>query len=55
MLVSGITPYPLLASPPWENFHAAFNRNCQKFYSSKLICHIFCEEYRDGVQDIVRS
>jgi hypothetical protein len=36
-------------------FHAAFNRHCQKYYSSELICHNCCEEYRDGVQDIVRS
>ena len=36
-------------------FRAAFNRHCQKFYSYELIYHNCCEEYRDGVQDIVRS
>jgi hypothetical protein len=38
-----------------REFHAAFNTQCQKFYSSELIHHSCCEEYRDGVQDIVRS
>jgi hypothetical protein len=33
-------------------FHAAFNRHCQKFYSSKLICHNCCEEYKDCIQDM---
>jgi hypothetical protein len=36
-------------------FHAVFNRHFQKYYSSELICHNYCEEYGDGVQDIVRS
>jgi hypothetical protein len=26
-------------------FHAVFNRHCQRFYSSEFICHNFCEEY----------
>jgi hypothetical protein len=38
-----------------EQFHAAFNAHCQRYYSSELICHNCCEEYRDGVQDIVHS
>ena len=38
-----------------EEFHATFNIHCQKFYSSKLICHSCCEEYKDHVQDIVDS
>jgi hypothetical protein len=38
-----------------EQFHAAFNMHCQKFYSSELICHSCCEEYKDCVQDIVDS
>jgi hypothetical protein len=38
-----------------EEFHAAFNIHCQKFYSSELICHIFCEEYKDCVKDIIDS
>jgi hypothetical protein len=38
-----------------EQFHAAFNRHCQKFYSSELICHSCCEEYKDCVQDITDS
>jgi hypothetical protein len=36
-------------------FHAAFNRHCQKFYSSKLICHNCCEEYKDCVQGMTVS
>jgi hypothetical protein len=36
-----------------EEFHAAFNKHCQRYYSSELICHNCCEEYRDGVRDIV--
>jgi hypothetical protein len=38
-----------------EQFHAAFNTHCQRYYSSELICHNCCEEYRDGVRDIVCS
>jgi hypothetical protein len=38
-----------------EQFHAAFNMHCQKLYSSKLIFHSYCEEYKDCVQDIVDS
>jgi hypothetical protein len=38
-----------------KEFHASFNINCQKFYSSKLICHSCCEEYKDSVQDIIDS
>jgi hypothetical protein len=38
-----------------REFHATFNTQCQKFYSSELIHHSCCEEYRDGVQDIVCS
>jgi hypothetical protein len=38
-----------------REFHAAFNTQCQKFYSFELIHHNCCEEYRDGVQDIVFS
>jgi hypothetical protein len=30
-----------------EEFHAAFNRHCQRFYSYELICHNCCEEYKD--------
>jgi hypothetical protein len=55
MLVNGITPYPLLASPPWREFHAAFNRHCQKFYSSEFISHNCCKEYNDCVQNIADS
>jgi hypothetical protein len=32
-----------------KQFHVAFNMHCQKFYSSKLICHSYCEEYKDCV------
>jgi hypothetical protein len=38
-----------------EQFHAAFNMHCQKFYSSELIFHSCCEEYKYYVQDIVDS
>jgi hypothetical protein len=38
-----------------EEFHATFNIHCQKIYSSKLICHSCCEEYKDCVQDITNS
>jgi hypothetical protein len=38
-----------------EEFHAAFNIHCQFFYSSELICHSCCEEYKDCVQDIIDS
>jgi hypothetical protein len=38
-----------------EQFHATFNAHCQRYYSSELICHNCCEEYRDGVQNIVHS
>jgi hypothetical protein len=31
-------------------FHAAFNRHCQKFYSSEFICHNCCEEYEDMIK-----
>jgi hypothetical protein len=33
----------------------AFNIHCQKFYSSKLICHSCCEEYKHCVHDIIDS
>jgi hypothetical protein len=36
-----------------EQFHATFNRHCQKFYSSKFICHNCCEEYEDNDHDMV--
>jgi hypothetical protein len=36
-----------------EQFHATFNRHCQKFYSSEFICHNCCEEYEDSDQDMV--
>jgi hypothetical protein len=38
-----------------EQFHASFDIHCQKFYSSKLIYHRCCEEYKDYVQDITNS
>jgi hypothetical protein len=38
-----------------KEFHAAFNIHCQKFYSSELICHSCCEEYKDCVHDIIDS
>jgi hypothetical protein len=44
---------PLTSISSLREFHATFNRHCQNYYSSKLICHNCCEEYRDGVQDIV--
>jgi hypothetical protein len=38
-----------------EQFHAAFNKHCQRYYSSELICHNCCEEYEDHDQDMVVS
>jgi hypothetical protein len=38
-----------------EQFHASFNMHCRNFYSSELICHNCCEEYKDRVQDIADS
>ena len=36
-------------------FHAAFNRRYQKFYSSEFICHSCCEECEDSEQDMAVS
>jgi hypothetical protein len=44
---------PLASISSLEQFHAAFNRHCQKFYSSEFICHNCCEEYEDNDQDMV--
>jgi hypothetical protein len=41
--------------PSLREFHATFNRHCQQFYSSKLIFHNCCEEYKDYVQGITVS
>jgi hypothetical protein len=38
-----------------EQFHAAFNGHCQKFYSSEFISHNCCKEYNDCVQNIEDS
>ena len=38
-----------------EEIHASFNIHCQKFYSSELICHSCCKEYKDCVHDIADS
>jgi hypothetical protein len=38
-----------------EQFHAAFNGHCQKFYSSEFISHNCCKEYNDCVQNIADS
>jgi hypothetical protein len=46
---------PLASISSLRDFHVAFNRHCQNYYSSELICHNYCEEYRDDVQDIVHS
>ena len=48
------------SSPPANisslgEFHAAFNRHCQNFYSFKLICHNCCEEYKHYVQGMTIS
>ena len=47
--------FPPASISSLRDFHAAFNTQCQKFYSDELIHHSCCEEYRDGFQDIVRS
>jgi hypothetical protein len=36
-------------------FHAAFTRHCQAFYSCKFICHDCLEEYEDSDQNLVDS
>jgi hypothetical protein len=38
-----------------REFHATFNRRCQKFYSSDFVCHNCCEEYEDNDQDMTVS
>jgi hypothetical protein len=38
-----------------KQFHVAFNRHCQKFYSSEFIFHNCCEEYKDCVPDVTVS
>jgi hypothetical protein len=43
-------PPASISSLEW--FHAVFNMHCQTFYSSKLVFHSCCEEYKDCVQDI---
>jgi hypothetical protein len=35
-----------------REFHAAFSRHCERFYSSDFICHNCCEEYEDNDQDM---
>jgi hypothetical protein len=47
--------FPPASISSLEQFHAVFNIHCQKFYSSELICHSCCEEYKDCVQDIADS
>ena len=42
-------PLPLASISSLEQFHTMFNMHCQKFYSSELICHSCCEEYKDCV------
>jgi hypothetical protein len=36
-----------------REFHVAFSRHCQSFYSSEFIWHSCCEEYEDNDQDMV--
>jgi hypothetical protein len=38
-----------------EQFHAAFNKHCQRYYSSELICHNCCKECDGHDQDMVVS
>jgi hypothetical protein len=38
-----------------EQFHAVFNRRCQKFYSFELICKSCCEECEGHDQDMAVS
>jgi hypothetical protein len=47
--------FPPASISSLEQFHATFNIHYQQFYSSELICHSCCEEYKDCVQDIVVS
>jgi hypothetical protein len=36
-------------------FHAAFNKHCQRYYSFEFICHNCCEECEDSEKDMVVS
>jgi hypothetical protein len=45
--------FPLAHISSLEQFHEAFNRHCQKFYSSEFIFHNCCEEYEDNDQEMV--
>jgi hypothetical protein len=38
-----------------EQFHAAFNKHCQRYYYSELICHNCCEECEGHDQDMAIS
>jgi hypothetical protein len=38
-----------------EQFHAAFNKHCQRYYSYELIFHSCCEEYKGCIPDMVVS
>jgi hypothetical protein len=38
-----------------EQFHAAFNKHCQRYYSSEFICHNCCKGCEDHDQDMVVS
>ena len=33
-------------------FHAAFNRHCQRYYSSEFFCYNYCEGYEGHDQDL---
>jgi hypothetical protein len=55
MLISGITPYPLPASPPWENFMQLSIDIVKSFIPLSLFVHNCCEEYEDSDQDTAGS
>jgi hypothetical protein len=38
-----------------EQFHTAFNKHCQRYYSSELFFHKCCKECKDYVQGVVVS
>jgi hypothetical protein len=43
---------PPASIPSLREFHAVFNRHCQRYYPSELICHNCCEECEDNDQDM---
>jgi hypothetical protein len=47
--------FPPASISSLEQFHVAFNKHCQRYYSSELIFHNCCEECEGHDQDMVVS